>query len=274
MARNPPRTNGDKIEVPPSNSNHGHATKHITSIKDPMFWVTLATLIVVSVYTLFACKQVQETQTANSIAKKALTEANKPYVMFTSLVPNYTMDNAGRHFRIGIQWTNLGNTPATFVRAFNCDPIIREDIVEPEFHCKISENKEQTPASVLGPKQPLSVIGSIIKESDFDDTRTEKKAIYVFGYVTYQDAIDVDDFGNPEQRETRFCNRIAEPTTTVYTPPPNTAANPSPTAQNAPATSAPNYMVVNPPPGAPIIAVAGLGCKAFACMDKECRPLD
>ena len=126
-------------------------------------------------------------QTANSIAKKALTEANKPYVMFSSLFPNYISDNAGRHFHLGVTWINLGNTPATFVRVFNCHPIIREDIVEPEFHCNISESKEQTPEAVIGPKQPHTVIGPVIKESDFADTRTEKKAIYIFGYVTYQD---------------------------------------------------------------------------------------
>ena len=228
----------------------------------------LNSLIVIAIYTCFAWSQVTETQTANSIAKKALTEANKPYVMFTSLVPNYTSDAAGRHFRVGITWTNLGNTPASYVRINNCDPIIREDTAEPQLHCNVSESKDQIPENVIGPKQQLTVIGPILKESDFDDTQTEKKAIYILGYATYQDAIDVDQFGNPEQRETRFCQRIVKPTIEAIT----TSA--LPTLQNAPPATPPAVQVLNPPKGAPITAMVLLGCRRFTCIDKECGPLN
>ncbi len=257
---NPPRNRGD---VPPSDGNQSTSTRDQTEkseFRKPTFYVNILTLAVIAVYTCFACSQVQETQTANSIAKKALAEANKPYVMFESFYPNYIIDprDGKRHFHLGVKWTNFGNTPAQFARMFMCDPIVRPDVAEPEFHCNISDNIDQTPIGIIGPKQPAYIVGPVIEESDFEATRNEAKTIYLFGYVTYQDAIDTDRFGNPEQRVTRFCQRVVAPSIISTTQRPN-----------APAVTE----VVNPPPGAPIVAVTGFGCRKFSCMDAGCGPL-
>ena len=265
MANNPRNPQRDGADDPPAQSDETAPNNEKGDFKRPSFYVNVLTLIVIGVYTCFACNQVQKTQTANDIAKKALTEANKPYVMWTGFNPHYTLDSSGgRHFRVGINWTNLGNTPATYVRTYNCDPIVRDDVVEPAFHCNISENKDNIPESVIGPKQLISTVGPIIKESDFQATRDEKKAIYIFGYVTYQDAIDTDAYGNPEQRETRFCQRIVQPTLV------QNSTNPADNASN----SAPTFKVIDPPPGAPITALGTFGCRSFSCMDKECRPIN
>ena len=259
MANNPRSPRRNSLDEPPTPSDQSTCSKKQSDFRKPTFWVNVVTLIVIAVYTCFACNQVQQTQTANSIAKKALTEVNKPYVMFTGLVPNYTSDNAGQHFRIGAAWTNLGNTPAQYIRAWNCDPIIRDDIVPPVFTCHISESEQ--PYSVLGPKQGLGTIGPVIKESDFEATADEKKAIYIFGYVEYQDSIDTDAVGNPEQRTTRFCQRVIQPKAMVVSP---SLTNPS---------SPPTTTVIDPPPGAPITAIGALGCNGFICMDDTCKAL-
>ena len=256
-ARNPSNApRGSAITPPPKNDEPSAPPNKESEFKKPTFWVNVLTLIVVGVYTCFACSQVRETQTANSIAKKALAEVNKPYVMFTGIQPNYTNDKNGRHLHMGVQWTNLGTTPAHFVRVFNCDPIVRDNLVQPQFVCNVSEDDLSKAERVLGPKQSTTALGSIIKESDFEATRDEAKAIYVFGYVTYEDSIEVDNFGNPEQRTTRFCQRVIQPTILATS-----------------ATSPPVTNIVNPPAGAPITSVAALDCNAFTCMDSTCRPL-
>jgi hypothetical protein len=215
----------------------------------------------VAAYTYFAHQQVGETQTANSIAKKALTEANKPYVMFSALNPNHTIDTNGDHFRVGFTFTNWGNTPANYLRYTNCDPIVLNGGANPELRCNVSEKASD--ALDLGPKQPISFSGSIVKESDLEDTRADKKNIYILGYVTYSDSIDVDAFGNAEQRETRICQKIQSATLrTIKTPP---------TEPNSSETTSSVHQTAQPP--VTIAPLVGLACGGFSCMDTACNKL-
>ena len=97
------------------------------------FVVNFFTLIAVAIYACYARQQVTETQAANAIAKQALAEVNRPYVMFASLYPNNTADNNGVHKRIGITWTNFGNTPALNPTFYMCKPIVRDDFTPPPY---------------------------------------------------------------------------------------------------------------------------------------------
>jgi len=175
---------------------------------EPSVYINVLMVIIVTFYTFFAHRQVEETQKANAIAKKALTEVNKPYVAFTIMKPLITTDVDGAsRIHMGSSWVNLGNTPANSVSAYNCDPIIRDDEIPPIFHCNISEKDH--PEFILGPKQERQVIGPVIKEEDLEATVHNKKAIYIFGGVTYTDNVGFDSNGIAELRETRFCVRIS-----------------------------------------------------------------
>jgi hypothetical protein len=161
MANNPRPTSTNRLNGPPAPSDKHEGNKEKSDFKKPTFWVGILTLLVVSAYTFFARQQVTETQTANTIAKKALAEANKPYVMFSGLFPNHTTDTNGDHLRIGFALTNFGNTPASFVRFTNCDPIIMQGGAAPNLHCLASE-KTSDPAEI-GPKQTANYSGPIIR---------------------------------------------------------------------------------------------------------------
>jgi hypothetical protein len=209
----------------------------------------------------------KRTQTANSIAKRALAEVNKPYVMFSALNPNHTHDANGQHLRVGFTFTNFGNTPASYLRYNNCDPIIVDFGVTPILKCNLSEKGSDE--INVGPKQPINFSGSIIKEADLEDTRIDKKSIYIMGYVTYQDSIDVDPYGNPEQRETRICQKIQIPTIkTIQVPRVGATAAPSDMTGTTPASDIPDPQI--PATVAPII---GLGCPGFSCIDSSCQPM-
>jgi hypothetical protein len=223
--------------------------------KNPIFWINLLTLFAVFTYTGFSWRQVSETQTANLIAKKALSEANKPYLMFTGFTPNRIKDNNGIHLRMGINWTNFGNTPANYVRYHDCAPIIRDDSAPPVIKCNPTD--PDAGESVVGPKQGATIIGPKIEDADLAATIDEKKAIYILGYVTYQDNIDVDQHGFPEQRETRFCQRIIQQKLEMLAQPGAVTLNPPPA-------------LVQPPPG--IGPIAALACPVFNCMDNACPP--
>jgi hypothetical protein len=188
MANNPRNPRRDSSDSPPTTRDGPEGGKETNEFKKPSFWISVIALLIVGTYTYFAHQQVSETQTANSIAKKALTEANKPYVMFSAFNPNHTIDTNGEHFRVGFTFTNWGNTPANYLRYTNCDPIIVNGGVNPELRCNVAEKASDE--FNLGPKQGLSFAGSIIKESDLEDTRVDKKNIYIMAYVTYSDSID------------------------------------------------------------------------------------
>jgi hypothetical protein len=257
MSRKQPLTPRNRGDVPPPQSEKAEMEK--SDLKKPSFWVAVITLVVISGYTYFAHQQVTETQTANGIAKKALAEANKPYVMYSTIYPNHTSDKNGTHLRIGFSLVNFGNTPASYLRFTNCDPIIVDGGVAPNLKCTVSEKPSDE--FVLGPKQQVNYTGSIIKESDLDATREDKKNIYVLGYVTYQDSIDLDPYGNPEQRETRFCQKIAQTSLeTVTIPVPPAASAQSQAPQPPPALQLP----------AGIAPIAAFGCPAFTCTDSGC----
>jgi hypothetical protein len=168
-----------------------------------MFWVTLFGLLAILGYTWYARQQVIETKAANTIAKTALSAANKPYVNVSgfSLGRWRTAPGKPPKWRIGPTWTNYGNSPASDVVTHLCDPIIRDDSNTPNFDCHISE-KEQN-KTVLAPHQSVSITGIFIEDTTLDATMTENKWIYIFGYVTYSDAVDFGEKASP--RITWFC---------------------------------------------------------------------
>jgi hypothetical protein len=257
MGRNPSRPRRDSVNAPPSSPDEDGPKHHASRIKDPMFWV--------SVITLLAYRQVSETQTANSIAKKALAEANKPYVMYSALYPNHTTDTNGIHLRVGFTLANFGNTPASYLRFTLCDPIIMLGAAPPNLRCTVSEKISDE--MVLGPKQGVNFSGPIIDKDDLEATKDEKKTIYILGYVTYQDSIDVDIHGFPEQRVTRFCQKIVQAQVqTIPIPQAKTATTPTPTSPPPPAPT-----LIPTVPG--ITPIAGLNCPGFSCIDSACLPL-
>jgi hypothetical protein len=267
MANNPRSTRRDRSDDPPPPSYKTEGGDEKSEFKKPSFWITVATFLVVGGYTYFAHQQVTETQTANLIAKQALTEANKPYVMLTALSPNYTSDTNGIHLRLGFTLTNYGNTPAHFVRFTSCEPIIRAD-ASPDIHC----NKTSAPGDPtdLGPKQFINISGEIVKDEDMEATKDAKKSVYVLGYVTYQDSIDMDANNLPEQRETRFCLKAIRAIPKLITTP----TTPNPKSQpniETPAPTSPPQPSSEPPPEA-FPPIVGQACPAFSCMDKTCKP--
>ena len=159
------------------------------------------------------------------------------------------VDGASR-IHMGPSWINLGNTPANSVSAYNCDPIIRDDEIQPIFHCNISEKDH--PEIILGPKQERQIIGPVIKEEDLEATVHNKKAIYIFGGVTYTDNVGFDSSGIAELRETRFCVRISR-------------------AKATKATFVNGQWVSSElsDPGSHI----EYGCNGFSCTDKNCSKL-
>ncbi|MFZ0494941.1 MAG: hypothetical protein WBD78_05845 [Methylocella sp.] len=247
------------LQTMASNPSAEEPKKKRNWVQDPgMFLISVATVIIVGVYTFYARQQVIETQTANAIAKKALTEASRPYVMMENIFGSNSKDANGIHPHVGFKVTNFGNTPATYVKFTNCDPIIRNDNAVPNFKCNVSE--QPTSEWVLGPKQSVYYVGSVFAQSDIDLTKDAEKFIYILGYVTYQDDIDVDYSGVPEQRITRFCQRIEK----VLRPP----------APNAPEGTASAPISESPPASAIHQSLlVGMPCPAFNCIDKGCLPL-
>jgi hypothetical protein len=151
--------------------------------------------MVVCAYTVYACKQVDETRTANSLAKRALIEANKSFVMFNGINYNQNKDINGMHKRIGINIINSGNSPSIPNTLYLCKPIIRNDENQPVYRCELSD----PPASLsaIGPKQIVSTIGPVVSDADLAATRDAKNSIYIFGYINYSDNISVDEMGVP-----------------------------------------------------------------------------
>jgi hypothetical protein len=266
MANNPRGPRRNSSDLPPPVSDESERAKQTSEIKKPSFWISVIALLVVGGYTYFAHEQVSETQTANSIAKKALAEANKPYVMFAGIFPNHTKDANGEHLRVGFTLTNFGNTPASYVRFNSCDPIIFDGVAAPSLHCTVTEKPSEF--SEIGPKQALSIFGPVIKEADLEATTVDKKSVYVLGYVTYQDSVDFDRFGNPEQRETRFCQRLIEGVLKNISPANNAVAATSPwppTTTGAIPSAIPDLPIDK--------KIIGQYCPAFSCLDASCRPL-
>lgn len=215
----------------------------------PQFAVSLLTLIAVVIYACYARQQVEATQNANAIARAALTEANKPYVMFSSLFEPLTQDKNGIHKHVGMIWTNFGNTPALYPTWYMCTPRIRDNPNPRPYTCELLETP--TKFTTIGPKQSINLQGPIVENSDLEATKDEKKAIYVFGFLKYEDKVTVDPYGNKKRRVTSFCQRIIQQNVTPTT---NDTSTSAPTVQNVP--------------------FLGVGCQNYDyCIDDDCPAL-
>jgi hypothetical protein len=111
---------------------------------------------------------------------------------------------------------NFGKTPATNAVIQFCDPIMRTNAVQPVLTCTISE---LTPVErgIIGPGQQQYFTGPTVDPQTMNDTSTETRFLYVFGYLTYR-----DDLLGKETHKTRFCHRILQ-RTSPSAPPETTA---------------------------------------------------
>lgn len=175
-----------------------------------MFWATVGAFWGVCFYTYYAREQVNKSQAANEIAKIALAEANKPYVLTNGFVPQRIADHKNvLAARIGVQWTNFGNTPAYSALPTICDPIARHDMNVPNFTRHVSESVMSQ--FVIEPKQTVTKIGPVIDDKDLLGTQDDSTAIYIFGKLDYTDGVEIDESGNRKSRVTWFCSRIVLP---------------------------------------------------------------
>jgi hypothetical protein len=233
-------------------------------IKDAWgFSVSLLTLIAVAVYAWYARQQVTESQNANSIAKEALAEVNRPYVMSTGIYINVTGDqNKTIHKHLGVNFNNFGNTPAINVTWIQCKTIIRTDIITPTYKCDLDGQPGKV--IVLGPKQPMNIVGPAIDDADLEATRSESKSIYVFGYLTYDDKVEDSKDGEHKTSVTSVCYKIIKQDVMV-TP------TPQPNVPQDVANAAAKLLESQLSPQAPIV---GLGCPGFDyCIDEGCKGL-
>lgn len=223
-----------------------NGNKHWYTVNDwPHFIVTLAGVVVVCVYTMYACQQVSETQHANQIAKSALAEANKPYLNFEALFPNKSVDPIephATHLHVGFTLRNYGNTPALSARIKMCKPIIRDNILPPEYKCD-QEDKINF-IGIVSPKQGINIIGPAVPDDVLTATRNGSKVVYIMGYIEYADGVSFDEHNIPLKRAATFCQQIVQ----------------SPIASG-----------VSLPPGYDF-PIVGLGCRDFPyCVDAGCE---
>jgi hypothetical protein len=211
-----------KARIVADSPNSNYPWYHVAS-GVPQFIVGLLTLGALGLYTWYSGQQVTENNTANKIALQALGEANKPYVMFSSLAPHHTHDKNGLHKQAGLTFTNYGNTPALNPVFYMCKPIIKDIQGSPPYKCDLLDPPAK--ANPVGPKQSTSFEGPVIAESDLDASKDERKFIYVFGFLKYEDKIDVDPYNNIKRRVTSFCQRIIQPTIVSTNPTSNQIAN-------------------------------------------------
>jgi hypothetical protein len=252
-----------KAPIVVDSPNSGKRWYHVSEVLP--FVVGVLTLLVLGIYTWYSGQQVTESDTANKIALQALGEANKPYVMFGSLAPHLTQDKNGVHKQAGLTFTNYGNM---------CKPIIKETQGSPPYKCDLLDPPAK--ANPVGPKQSTTFSGPIISESDLDASKDERKFIYLFGFLKYDDKIDVDPYGNIKRRVTSFCQRIVQPTVLSTNSTSNKIANsassqvsPSNNISGQPGTEAQiNAANLNEP------QFVGLGCQDFNyCIDDDCPEL-
>jgi hypothetical protein len=254
--------------------NPGKRWYHVSDV--PQFLIGILTLGALALYTWYSSEQVDKSEVANNIARQALGEANKPYVMFSSLAPHLTKDLNGVHKQAGLTFTNYGNTPALNPVFYMCTPLTKETSGAPSYKCDLAEPPAK--ANPLGPKQTTTFSGPIISEADLEASKDERKFIYVFGFLKYDDKIDVDPYGNTKRRVTSFCQRIVQPTMTIVDN--NPVAKQSPGLASS--QSSPSGSSVAQPGGETQASSAnlmepqfiGFGCQGFNyCLDDDCPEL-
>jgi hypothetical protein len=195
-------------EVVPTNGNGDRSDGKQGWIRPASFAVNVITLVVLAIYTTYSCEQVHQSGRANSIAEKALTEVNKPYMVMTGFSPSRITENGEAHWRIGVTWMNVGNTPTSSVRVYICNPIIRDNVSVPNFECRFSD--PPSPSIVIGPKVSQSFAGPIVDDAVLEGLETEKKVLYMFGYLRYKNSFEA---AQPlaSDRFTKFCQRVIVP---------------------------------------------------------------
>jgi hypothetical protein len=169
-----------------------------------MFLVTFAAFVAVCVYAGFTYLQVCESRKGNDLANKAFIIINRPYLVWTADYPvGITDKGVIKEWGIRISVKNFGKTPAVNTVLKICDPIIRNDNMEPNFSCVLSTAPSLADA-VIGPDQEVSFFGTRLSDETYSETMNDTKFVYVFGYLTYKDNMTNDT------HRTRFCHRISK----------------------------------------------------------------
>jgi hypothetical protein len=227
-------------------ADQSNGNKHWYTVDDwPHLIVTLAGVVVVCFYTVYACQQVSETQRANQIAKSALAETNKPYVNFEGLFPNKSVDSIephAMHEHVGFILRNYGNTPALSARIKMCKPLIRDNILPPEYKCE-QEDKTNF-IGIISPKQGINIIGPVVPDGILAATKIGSKVVYIIGYIEYADGVSFDAYNIPLKRAATFCQQIVQ-------------------------SSIASGVIL---PAGYDVPIVGLGCKDFPyCVDAGCE---
>jgi len=191
----------------PTDGDDGNRKEKHGWIRPANFIVGIFTLIALGVYTLYTREQVEQSKRANMIAQAALVEANRPYVVWSGFHITRIINPVTKigDWRIGTEAQNVGNTPASNVIYYPCDPIILEGEASPNIECKRSEATQG--GSVIGPRQTSSAIGAPIKDDVILAVQAATKSLYIAGYFIYEDSEQFSGSVYPK-RLTKYCNLV------------------------------------------------------------------
>jgi hypothetical protein len=219
-----------------------------------IFWATIATGVVVFVYTLISAAIWGAQRDANQISNMALIFGKRPFVLVRSIgsSPPYDTDPSGaapQFVNISPIWTNAGESVPKNLRLFVADIAY----TLPDF-------KEPTPEPTSEPFDlaPHANLYGAIKRIRFDDLQpTNSTPLYIWGWARYADRIT-----EKSHYVTRFCYRlfphIEYPKSRMVMLPDEKLSIPIPTQMTLP----PQITVSFSEEGCP-----GRG----NCMDEECK---
>ena len=200
----------------------------------PENWVSLLTLIAVSIYTgitaLMWCNSTRQLSTViegNKISREAFTSVQRAFVTVSSFDTPLRMSDLpghpGEQFK---SWwfipniRNSGNTPTKNMRYFigatcpqeftvgmaghmtiECD-FTRRDLLDPVDIFNKPPSKGDESSAILGPQSSIALGGVGINERSLQAIRKGFR-MYVFGLVYYNDI-----FARTDRHTTKFCYQI------------------------------------------------------------------
>jgi hypothetical protein len=177
---------------------------------DPgIFWLTLAGLIVLAIYTYYtrqlvldaeesSKQQAAQTQESNAINRRALIDVQRAFVFIDSYNWGPTGDfRPDTGWGITLAFENSGNTPTKDLNIEIFCPFSKTLIDDP-YQPKLDGATVHT-KRVLGPKQKTIGGACVFDTKDLLDVQKGKWLLYIVGKAEYQDV-----FG--ESHITEFCD--------------------------------------------------------------------
>jgi hypothetical protein len=218
----------NKLQSTPPAGNKPKTTKKHCYTRDPgMFWVGVATLIVVGFYAWQARHQAIETGKAANAAKESADVAKaavkvaeetlknnieiarqdqRAWVGLVSIEPPTLKDESNRHVYVknglpaefGVTVTNSGRSPALKFKAFiNCYLQPTDKGLSPEYNVPPVRS-----VAVIQPQMPVKLIlnptPTIFDTTIINAIKDRTLSLYVFGQMTYEDIFK-------EGHHTTFC---------------------------------------------------------------------